>query len=78
MPCSTTRAGEGSVVGSTSGTQYLALRPLLADGFDLSAVPIDLFVNLVSLVPIPYLKTLASHGETLLHVAAPREIGRGG
>jgi hypothetical protein len=58
-------------VKTTASARYALL---LTDGFDLSAVPIGLFVELVSFVPIPYLKTLAGHGETLRHAA---ELARG-
>ena len=63
-----------SNVRSIKTTASARYAPLLTDGFDLSAVPIGLFVELVSFVPIPYLKTLAGHGETLRHAA---EVARG-
>jgi hypothetical protein len=58
-------------IKTTASARYA---PLLADGFDLSAVPIGLFVELVSYVPIPYLKTLAGDGETLRYAA---ELAKG-
>ena len=53
-------------IKTTASARYA---PLLTDGFDLSAVPIDMFVEMVSFVPIPYLETLAGHVETLRYAA---------
>jgi hypothetical protein len=58
-------------IRTTASARYA---PLQTDGFDLSAVSIGLFIELVTFVPIPYLKTLAGHGETLRHAA---ELAKG-
>jgi hypothetical protein len=58
-------------VKTTASARYA---PHLTDGFNLSAVPIAFFVELVSFVPIPHLKTLSGHSETLRYVA---ELARG-
>jgi hypothetical protein len=58
-------------IKTTASARYA---PLLTDDFTLSAVPISLFVELVSFVPIPHLKTLAGQGETLRHAA---ELAKG-
>jgi hypothetical protein len=63
-----------SNVQSIKTTASARYAPLLTDGFDLSAVPIGLFVELVSFVPIPYLKTLAGHDETIRYAA---ELAKG-
>ncbi|KAF1984816.1 hypothetical protein K402DRAFT_136958 [Aulographum hederae CBS 113979] len=58
-------------IKTTASARYAPLQP---DAFDLSAIPVSLFVELVSFVPIPYLKTLAGHGETLRYAA---DLARG-
>jgi hypothetical protein len=63
-----------SNVQSIKTTASVRYAPLLNEGFDLSAAPIGLFVQMVSFIPIPYLKILAGNGETHRHAA---ELARG-